>query len=86
MTSVHSWWFIFINLEKQDGLLFLVFKKNAVYLPILVLLGLCCCSWLSSHCGERGLLFLALRGLLFAAASLTVEHRHMGSLVAVGRL
>ena len=85
MTSVHSWWFIFINLETQDGLLFLVFKKNAVYLPILVLLGLCCCSWLYSSC-ERGLLFLAVHGLLFAVASLTVEHRRMGSLVAAGRL
>ena len=32
MTSVHSWWFIFINLEKQDGPSFLTFKKNAVLL------------------------------------------------------
>ena len=30
MTSVHSWWFIFINLEKQDGPSFLTFKRNAV--------------------------------------------------------
>ena len=34
MTSVHSWWFIFINLEKQDGPLFLIFKRNAVCLVI----------------------------------------------------
>ena len=27
-----------------------------------------------SSCGERGLLFVAVRGLLFAVASLVVEH------------
>ena len=36
-------------------------------------LGLCCCTWAFSSCGERGLLFLTVSGLLIAVASL-VEH------------
>ena len=30
---------------------------------------------LSSSCGERGLLFVVVRGLLIAVASLVVDHR-----------
>ena len=35
---------------------------------------LCCCTWTFSSCGERGLLFIAVRGFLTAVASLVVEH------------
>ena len=40
----------------------------------LVVLGLRCCAWAFSSCGERGLLFIAVRGLLILVASLIVEH------------
>ena len=32
------------------------------------------CAWAFSSCGERGLLFIAVHGLLIAVASLVVEH------------
>ena len=38
-------------------------------------LGLCCCTWAFSGCGERGLLFPVARGLLIAVASFLAEHR-----------
>ena len=41
----------------------------------LAALGLCCCEQAFSSCGERGLLFVAVHGLLIAVASLVVEHR-----------
>ena len=37
-------------------------------------LGLRCCAWDFSSCGERGLLFVAVCGLLIAVASLVEEH------------
>ena len=44
-----------------------------IYL-FLAALGLCCCAWAFSSCGEQGLLFFAGRGLLIAVASLVAEH------------
>ena len=44
-----------------------------IYL-FLAALGLRCCVRVFSSCGERGLLFIAVRGLLIAVASLVVEH------------
>ena len=38
-------------------------------------LGLCRCARAFSSCSERGLLFVAVRGLLIAVASLVAEHR-----------
>ena len=62
----------------------------------LAVLGLHCCMRVFSSCSKRGLLFLAVRGLLIAVASLVVEHRlqarglqqlwHVGSVVVVRRL
>ena len=40
----------------------------------LAALGLRCCAWAFCSCGERGLLFVAVHGLLIAVASLVVEH------------
>ena len=40
----------------------------------LAVLGLCCCAQAFSSCGERGLLFVAVCGLLMAVASLVAEH------------
>ena len=49
------------------------FLKAIVYL-FLAALGLRCCAQAFSSCGELGLLFLAVRGLLIAVASLVAEH------------
>ena len=38
-------------------------------------LGLRCCAQAFSSCGEQGLLFVAMCGLLIAVASLVAEHR-----------
>ena len=46
-----------------------------IYLFILAVLGLGCCAQAFSSCGEQGLLFVAVRGLLTAVASLVAEHR-----------
>ena len=45
-----------------------------IYL-FLAVLGLGCCAWAFSSCGEQGLLFIVVCGLLTAVASLVVEHR-----------
>ena len=37
-------------------------------------LGLCCCTWAFSSCGEQGLLFIVVRGLLIVVAFLVAEH------------
>ena len=54
------------------------FKNIFIYLSYLFLflavLDLCCCAQAFSSCGERGLLFVAVHGLLIAVASLVVEH------------
>ena len=41
----------------------------------LAALGLRCCAQAFSSCGERGLLFVAVHGILIAVASLVAEHR-----------
>ena len=53
------------------------FKKILfIYLFYLFLaaLGVHCCTWAFSSCGERGLLFVAVHGLLIVVASLVAEH------------
>ena len=52
--------------------LFIYFYKF-IYL-FLAALGLRCCVRAFSSCGERGLLFVVVRRLLIAVASLVVEH------------
>ena len=37
-------------------------------------IGFCCCVQAFSSCGEGGLLFVVVRGLLIAVASLVAEH------------
>ena len=46
---------------------------NLIYL-FLAALGLRCCMRALSSCGEWGLLFVAVCGLLIAVASLVAEH------------
>ena len=52
--------------------LFACLFSKFIYL-FLAALGLRCCAWAFSRCGERGLLFVAVHGLLIAVASLVVE-------------
>ena len=53
-------------------LLLLFFKNKFIYFIYLFLavFGFHCCAWAFSSCGERGLLFVAVHGLLIAVASL----------------
>ena len=57
--------------ERLSLLSFLIYKF--IYL-FLAALGLRCCVRAFSSCGEQGLLFVAVRGLLIAVASLVAEH------------
>ena len=45
-----------------------------IFYLCLAVLGLRCCTWAFSSCGERGLLFVEVRRLLIAVASLVAEH------------
>ena len=54
---------------------YLFFKINVFIYLFLAALGVRCCAQAFSSCGERGLLFVAVRGLLIAVASLVAEHR-----------
>ena len=59
----------FSFLMPAKSLFSFTFKKKLIYLFIylfLAALGLCCCAWASSSCGEWGLLFVVVRGLLIA--------------------
>ena len=53
----------------------LFFNINLLIYFFLAVLGLHCCAWAFSSCGERGLLFVAVHGLLIVVASLVAEHR-----------
>ena len=53
---------------------FIFILKIFIYL-FLAALGLHCCVQAFSSCSERGLLFVAVPGLLIAVASLVAEHR-----------
>ena len=57
---------------------YLILTLTLFFFSILFLflaaLGLCCCVLAFSSCGERGALFIGVRGLLTAVASLVVEH------------
>ena len=71
-------------------------KINLLIYLFLAVLGLRCCAQAFSSCGEQGLLFVAVRGLLIMVASLVVEHGlqahglqqlwHAGSVVVACRL
>ena len=52
----------------------LFFLINLFIYIFLAVLGLRCSARAFSSCGERGLLSVAVRGLLIAVASLVVEH------------
>ena len=64
-----------LKLGTLSTFLFFIFLNKFIYFIYLFLaaLGLCCCMRGFSSCGERGLLFVAVRGLLSAVASLVAE-------------
>ena len=51
-----------------------LFLKNIYLFIFLAALGLHCYARAFSSCGQRGLLFVVVRGLLIAVASLVAEH------------
>ena len=64
------------EVERGDALpssSFFFFLNLFIYL-FLAELGLCCCTRTFSSCGKRGLLFVAVHGLLIVVASLVAEH------------
>ena len=60
----------------KEGTLFFFFLiyLYSIYFLFLAALGLRCCARAFSSCGEQGLLFVAVRGVLIAVASLVAEH------------
>ena len=54
-----------------------------LYFSFLAALGLCCCVQAFSSCGEQGPLFVAVRRLLTAVASLVEEHGALGARASV---
>ena len=66
---------LFANIFSQPlACLFTLFFLNLLIYLFLASLGLRCCARAFSSCGERGLLFVAVRGLLIVVASLIAEH------------
>ena len=60
-------------LFRSDENLYLFIYLLCIYL-FLAVFGLHCCAQAFSSCGEWGLLFIAVHGLLILVASLVVEH------------
>ena len=50
------------------------FFRKEFFRFLLAVLGLRCCAWAFSSCGEWGLLFVGMHGFLIAATSLIAEH------------
>ena len=65
-----------VSLMFQAATAFFFFFNKFIYFISLSLavLGLHCCVWAFCGCGEQGLLFIAVRGLLIAVASLVADH------------
>ena len=59
----------------HPSLSFYFFKFIYLIYLFLAALGVRCCARAFSSCGERGLLFVSVHGLLTAVASLVAEHR-----------
>ena len=60
--------------EAATARFFFSFLINLLIYLLMAALGLCCCTRAFSSCGERGLLFVAVRELLVEVASLAAEH------------
>ena len=72
------WILLLVGMDRLPflSLFLLSFFLNFIYFIYLFLtaLGLRCCARAFSSSGERGLFFVAVRGLLIAVASLVAEH------------
>ena len=72
---IKNWYPLGTNKQTKKSLFYLFFKKIILFIYLfLAVLGLHCCARTFSSCGERGLLFVVVRGLLIAVASLVAEH------------
>ena len=56
----------------HSRIIFFAFLKSHLFLAVL---GLCCCLKAFSSCGNQGLHFVAMLGLLIAVVSLVAKHR-----------
>ena len=65
-------WLVFLLLGVKSSLYILGFFIFFCF--FLAVLGLHCCAWAFCSCGEQGLLFVAVCGLLIAVASLAAGH------------
>ena len=67
--------YILFHIPFHYGLsLDIFFLINELIYLFLAALGLRCCMWAFSSCGKRGLLFVAVHGLLVAVVSLVAKH------------
>ena len=73
-SSVSSLLFIPFSVFFTSVIVFFSSDWLFIYL-FLAALGLHCCVQAFSSCGEQGLLFVVVCGLLIAVASLVAEHR-----------
>ena len=65
------------NLHKEHNfkcIIWCIFLKSLFIYLFIAVLGLRCCSWAFSSCGERGLLFVLVCRPLIAVVSVVVEH------------
>ena len=65
-------YFSLLDCQHVKGSSFSKFLCHLFY--FLVVLGLCCYAWAFSTCGEWGVLYVEVPGLLIAVASPVVEH------------
>ena len=71
------WWavsFLIPMFTEPSGRVLLIRVFFVCLFVFLAALGLPCCARAFSSCGEQGLLFVAVHGLLIAVASLAAEH------------
>ena len=69
--------FMFFSPFVSSGFLFFLppsIVKNFLKKQFILFLAVRCCTWAFSSCGEQGLLFVVVHGLLIAVASLVAEH------------
>ena len=74
MLNITSNHYLLLQVGKGQALgsFFFFLNKFIYFLPPL---GLRCCMWAFSSCGEQGPLFVVVHGLLIVVASLVAEHR-----------
>ena len=73
-------------LPKQSAYPYIIFFNKFIYFYFylfLAALGLRCCVRAFSSCGEQGLLFIAVHGLLIAVASLCCGAQALGTRASV---